>query len=80
METLEKIIGITAAAVVLVGRAMLWFDKRVIKRYLGVETPLYRAWWRRHSADTQRRLNDEAVRRAGRQVFAEFKPLNTSRI
>lgn len=38
-------------------RGMLAFDKRVLKRLLSVETPLYRRWWKLHSLSMQRKLD-----------------------
>jgi hypothetical protein len=35
----------------------LCFDRHVLKRYFNIETPLYKAWWKRHSAKMQVRLD-----------------------
>lgn len=40
-----------------VGMAALLFDRRVLKRFLNIETPLYRLWWEAHSANMQRKLD-----------------------
>ena len=36
---------------------MLWFDKRVMKRYFGIETPLYKRWWKIHCEEMQLQLD-----------------------
>lgn len=36
--------------------AALSFDK-MVKRHLGIETPLYKIWWEQHSHGMQRRLD-----------------------
>ena len=46
-----------------VKRALVWFDRRVIKRYLGVETPLYKAWWREHCEIMQVLLDSKSKAR-----------------
>lgn len=38
-------------------RFMLRVDRYVIKRYLGIETPLYKAWWANHSQCIQKQLD-----------------------
>ena len=37
-------------------RSLLKFDRKVLKRYLNIETPLYKLWWREHSKHIQRKL------------------------
>lgn len=38
-------------------RSILKFDKKVLKRYFNIETPLYKWWWKEHSASIQRKLD-----------------------
>lgn len=40
-------------------RSILRFDRYVIKAYTGIETPLYKLWWRERATQTQRMLDDE---------------------
>lgn len=37
--------------------SMLKFDRFVVKRYFGVETPLYKLWWHNHVAYIQHKLD-----------------------
>ena len=41
------------------------FDRLVLKRYFGIETPVYKWWWRRHKAWMQKRIYN---------VHPEFDP------
>lgn len=43
--------------IVFTVRFILKFDKKVLKRYFNVETPLYKYWWREHSKCIQRKLD-----------------------
>ena len=52
MKAIEIITSIIGAIV----RAQLRFDRRVVKRYLNIETPFYRIWWRNHVSYMQRAL------------------------
>lgn len=36
---------------------MLRFDRKVLKRYLNVQTPLYRLWWSNHCQLVQAKLD-----------------------
>lgn len=38
-------------------RAVAKFDRVVVKRYAGVETPLYKIWWAAHSSYMQNKLD-----------------------
>lgn len=38
-------------------RSQLKFDRFVIKRYLNVETPLYKLWWNAHAKCMQDKLD-----------------------
>lgn len=40
-------------------RMTLKFDRFVVKRYLNIETPLYKLWWSNHVALVQKRLENE---------------------
>jgi len=37
---------------------LLSFDKK-LKKYLGIETPLYKAWWKAHSRQIQKELDNQ---------------------
>lgn len=41
----------------------LKFDRKVVKRYLHIETPLYRLWWEQHSANMQKKLDRDRAKR-----------------
>lgn len=36
---------------------MLRFDRKVLKRYLNIQTPLYRLWWSSHCQFVQAKLD-----------------------
>ena len=36
---------------------MLRFDRKVWKRYLNLETPLYKLWWNNHAKAMQKKLD-----------------------
>lgn len=38
-------------------RTLVKLDRFVVKRYLGIETPLYKLWWANHSEAIQRKLD-----------------------
>lgn len=40
-------------------RAIVKFDRFVVKRYLNIETPLYKLWWSNHVVLIQKKLEDE---------------------
>lgn len=50
------ILSITCAATY---KALLCVSRKVFKRYLGIETPVYRHWHRNHAAAMQRELDRE---------------------
>lgn len=54
----EYIYDKSAVVCAAVGKALLWLSRRVWKRYLGIETPLYKWWWKRHSEYMQQKLDD----------------------
>ncbi len=35
---------------------LTWVARKVWKRYLGIETPLYKIWWKRRIARIQKRI------------------------
>ena len=39
--------------------ALLWVSRKVLKRYFGIETPIYKFWHRNHAAAIQRKLDRE---------------------
>lgn len=38
-------------------KSVLKFDKKILKRYFNIETPLYKLWWEAHSKSLQKKLN-----------------------
>lgn len=38
-------------------RGVLKFDRKVLKRYFGIETPLYKFWWRKYAENMQKKLD-----------------------
>lgn len=54
-------ISIETAKVVflIVYRILLWVSRKVLKRYFGIETPIYKFWHRNHTAALQRKLDRE---------------------
>jgi hypothetical protein len=40
-------------------RRLLKFDRYVLKRYLNIETPLYKAWWKHYAKSIQTQLNNQ---------------------
>ncbi len=58
MKKIEKIVYTTLRFVV---RSILKFDRYVIKAYTGIETPLYKMWWRQRAAETRRLLKEEQL-------------------
>lgn len=60
MKKMQDMIWAALGAVV---RSVLRFDRRVIKAYTGIETPLYKLWWRQRAAETRRLLNEERINR-----------------
>lgn len=39
-------------------QVLVWLSRKVWKRYLGIETPLYRAWHKHHVAYMQKKLDN----------------------
>lgn len=52
---MKKVTFIRALRVIT--RAALFIDRHLVKKYLNIETPLYRLWWELHVVEMQRRLN-----------------------
>lgn len=40
-------------------RGITWFDRKVIKRYLGIETPIYKLWWKCNVENLQNQINNQ---------------------
>lgn len=38
---------------------VLKFDKKVLKRYFNIETPLYKVWWDSHALYLQKKLDKQ---------------------
>ena len=38
-------------------RFCLWVDRFIVKRYLNLETPIYKLWWRNHALALQKKLD-----------------------
>lgn len=57
-KTILRVVGKTVAeccAAVL--RGVLKFDRKVLKRHFGIETPLYKFWWRKYAENMQKKLD-----------------------
>lgn len=60
MARLGHILIETAEVIYLIiYRALLWVSRKVLKRYFGIETPIYKFWHRNHAAAIQRKLDRE---------------------
>ncbi len=66
MATKEQSIGektlhlLCDILVLIIGKAVrfqLWIDRKIIKKYLQIETPLYRCWHRNYAKSMQRKLD-----------------------
>lgn len=67
-----KIIGhILFVIVRFVVRTMLAFDRKVLKRFLNLETPLYKIWWSNHVEYIQKKLNEARILRENEGLFYE---------
>lgn len=40
-------------------RSIAWFDRKVVKRYLGFETPIYKFWWKCNMENLQNKINNQ---------------------
>ena len=52
-------------------RTMLAFDRKVLKRFLNLETPLYKFWWSNHVEHIQKKLNEARILRENESLFYE---------
>ena len=50
------IFDIASLIACVIFKALLWMSRNVWKRYFGIETPLYRIWWRGHKEYMQKRI------------------------
>lgn len=41
----------------IIMRTLLWIAKHIWKRYFGIETPVYRLWWKAHAKSMQKKLD-----------------------
>lgn len=53
-ELLQDIIIAVLRTVI---KTLLWVAKHVWKRYFGIETPVYKLWWKAHSERMQEKLD-----------------------
>lgn len=37
--------------------SLLWVAKNIWKRYFGIETPVYKLWWKTHAENMQKKLD-----------------------
>lgn len=61
-ETLKsRILSLTGDILMVICRvivrSLLWIAKHFWKRYFGLETPLYRLWWKAYAKSMQRKLD-----------------------
>lgn len=40
-------------------RLMLWTSRKILKKYLNIETPLYKMWWKNNCKRVQKLLDKE---------------------
>ena len=40
-------------------RSIAWFDRKVVKRYLGFETPIYKIWWKSNVERLQDKIDSQ---------------------
>lgn len=68
METIGHILFVMVRFIV---RAMLAFDRKVVKRFLNIETPLYKLWWSNHKEYIQNKLDIARDLRENRNLFCK---------
>ncbi len=68
MKTIGHILYVVVRFVV---RTMLAFDRKVLKRFLNLETPLYKFWWSNHVEHIQKKLNEAHILRENESLFYE---------
>lgn len=66
MKTIGHILFVVLRFVV---RTMLAFDRKVLKRFLNLETPLYKLWWSNHVEYIQKKLNEVHTLRENESLF-----------
>lgn len=54
MKTIGHILFVVIRAIV---QAVIRFDRKVLKRYLNIETPLYKLRWAQYAVVMQRKLD-----------------------
>lgn len=67
MKTIGYILFVVLRAIV---RTILRFDRKVLKRYLNIETPLYKIWWVQYAAMMQKKLDVAYAKRT--DEYASF--------
>lgn len=68
MKTIGHILFVMVRFIV---RAMLVFDRKVVKRFLNIETPLYKLWWSNHKEYIQNKLDIARDLRENRNLFCK---------
>ncbi len=61
-ETLKsRILSLTGDILMVICRvivrSLLWIAKHFWKRYFGIETPVYKLWWKAHTTAMQKKLD-----------------------
>ncbi len=54
---LDGIVAIFEATGAAIIKSLLWLAKHVWKPYFGIETPLYKIWWKSHAKCMQAKLD-----------------------
>lgn len=57
-QFMELVGNIAFIIVKKIVRAILYVDRKFWKGYANIETPLYKAWWKRHAAWMQKKLDE----------------------
>lgn len=68
MKTIGHILFVTVRFII---RAMLAFDRKVVKRFLNIETPLYKLWWSNHVEYIQNKLDEVRILRENGTLFCK---------
>lgn len=55
ISTLANDILMAICRVIL--KSLLWVARNIWKRYLGIETPVYKLWWKAHAENIQKQLD-----------------------
>lgn len=56
---LQAMVKCLVSIIQAVLRSVLKFDREVLKRYLNIETPLYKIWWNAHALYLQKKLDEQ---------------------